>query len=132
MTLNEMFPGGPSKAEEILHDYISGKKVTALKPSEESDGTIDLHGPGGELLCKCNDATAAVLIIRVFDAAKCHALTMITQEALGDVLTDVLTAMKKGESAKGTAEKPKSGPLGDVFASFMRKMKGGDDGNRAR
>ena len=129
MTLNEMFPGGPSKAEEILHDYISGKKVTALKPS---DGTIDLHGPGGERLCKCYDATAAVLIIRVFDAAKCHALTMITQAALGDVLTDVLTAMKKGESAKGTAEKPKSGPLGDVFASFMRKMKGGDDGNRAR
>ena len=128
MTLKEIFPGGEAKAEQILHDYISGKEKTDLKPSEEADGSIDLHGPGGELLCKCYDAVSAVLIIRAFEAAKCHALTMITQAALGDVLTDVLKAMKKGEPAKGAAEKPKSGPIGDVFASFMRKMKGENDG----
>lgn len=122
MTLKEIFPGGDAKAEQILHDYISGKEKTALKPSEEADGTIDMHGPGGELLCKCYDAVSAVLIIRSFEAAKIYALAMLTMTAVDGVMKDALDKMKK--EAPGHANKSKSGPIGDVFASFMRRMKG--------
>ena len=124
MTLKEIFPGGEAKAEQILHDYISGKEKTALKPSEEADGTIDMHGPGGELLCKCYDAVSAVLIIRAFDAAKIHALAMLTMTAVDGVMKDALDKMKKAMPAEESAAKPSSGPIGDVFASFMRNMKG--------
>lgn len=124
MTLKEIFPGGEAKAEQILHDYISGKEKTALKPSEEADGTIDMHGPGGELLCKCYDAVSAVLIIRTFDAAKIHALAMLTMTAVDGVMKDALDKMKKEMPAEASAAKPSSGPIGDVFASFVRKMKG--------
>lgn len=124
MTLKEIFPGGEAKAEQILHDYISGKEKTALKPSEEADGTIDMHGPGGELLCKCYDAVSAVLIIRAFEAAKIHALAMLTMTAVDGVMKDALDKMKKEMPAEASAAKPKSGPIGDVFASFMRRMKG--------
>ena len=123
MTLKEIFPGGEAKAEQILHDYISGKEKTALKPSEEADGTIDMHGPGGELLCKCYDAASAVLIIRAFEAAKIHALAMLTMTAVDGVMKDALDKMKKDTT--DPAAKPSSGPIGDVLASFMRKM-GGD------
>ena len=122
MTLKEIFPGGEAKAEQILHDYISGKEKTALKPSEEADGTIDMHGPGGELLCKCYDAVSAVLIIRAFEAAKIHALAMLTMTAVDGVMKDALDKMKKDTA--DPAAKPSSGPIGDVFASFMRRMKG--------
>ena len=124
MTLKEIFPGGEAKAEQILHDYISGKEKTALNPSEEADGTIDMHGPGGELLCKCYDAVSAVLIIRAFEAAKIHALAMLTMTAVDGVMKDALDKMKKEMPAEASSAKPKSVPIGDVFASFMRKMKG--------
>ena len=115
-----------AEAEKQLHEYTSGAKKHCCHPTEEPDGSIDLHGPDGQVLAKCYDAQCAMFVITCINASADYGMLQIEAEILKTAMEKVkadLESEKSAAAGSGSDDAHKGNP----FARLMEMLKGGSE-----
>lgn len=127
--LDEMFMS-KAEAEKMLHEYTSGAKEHRCHPSEEPDGSIDLHGPEGQVLAKCYDAQSAMFVLMCMDMSAEYGMIKIEAEILKRAMRKVKEEMDREKAAK--SPEPTGEDKGNPFARMMDMLKGKHGGESQR
>ena len=123
--LDELFMS-KAEAEKQLHEYTSGAKKHRCHPTEEPDGSIDLHGPEGQVLAKCYDAQGAMFLIMCMDMSAEYGMLKIEAEIVKTAMRKVKEDMDREKSAadgSGSTDATQGNP----FARLMGMLKGGGE-----
>ena len=114
------------EAEKELHAYTSGAKHHRCHPTEEPDGSIDLHGPEGQVLAKCYDAQGAMFIIMCMDMSAEYGMLKIEAEIVKTAMRKVKEEMDREKSAAAGSGSTDA-PHGNPFDRLMWILKGGGE-----
>ena len=112
-----------AEAEKQLYAYTSGAKFHHCHPTEEPDGSIDLHGPEGQVLAKCYDAQCAMFLIMCMDLSSEYGMLKIEAEIVKTAMRKVKEDMDNKKSAAGSGSS--DAPKGNPFDRLMGMLKGG-------
>ena len=119
-------------AEKELHAYMTDGKPHTFKCVENASGGIEIWTPEDELLCECDSAVAAMLIIKNMRIAR-HAIREKMQAAAMMAVANALHQKFGGDKAKmdeEVAKHPEIQPFTPEQVDFLMGLANNSGNNK--